>query len=381
MQVKPLVGPGSSIEDWIKHHDTIAYVTVTRVGRAMYSTSSGAKPAEDVLPGWQYLRGSIVTLDVWKLARVSQYVEIPAGFVAFEKVRESGSGPVLVAPERYDLGLGRVNEGAKGILFLNTRPMSEDLDSSKVVDQLASSNPGFARIKDEIARAGPGFSFVSPGNFYRFEGDNAVSDVDDRTLPISELRATIDQACKEEVDFGPFIWRRPKRPGAKSDERSEPRSTTCSRPGCSSARPEGVSEADKGPKIVGFPIFDAEDAIRRSMALFPQDKEPHGAEARLVAGGTNVPGFGMVLKPSESDCSVWLVVIRGKNLLAADVIHTPFGTRANDQRPAVGVLHIWDATRGSFISEYSLLNEDAYRCIVDVVSQSLTVVPEYDEPE
>ena len=115
------------------------------------------------------------------------------------------------------------------------------------------------------------------------------------------------------------------------------------------------------------PIFDAQDAINRSLARFPEGHNPHGEIARLVTYETLADvWFEEPREPIwDPSAGVWLVAILGNELMVNDVLPPPHvpsaqmtadaaSTRATDPIFVEGAYYGWDANGGLLVVEGAL---------------------------
>lgn len=181
---------GDSIEEWVRFgSDTIARVRVDDLGSYLYNSPSGEVPTPPSSGEWprairhQHRLERTVTLEVLEvftgdLTGLSGIVTIEDG-VPPPNVRS-----YLVVPAGFS------DTDTEGVVFLSTEPF---FDLGEVED------PELLRPRLMDARTlqltlGENYRFATTRNFYRFAGSTATSDIDGRTLPISQLMAEIDDA-------------------------------------------------------------------------------------------------------------------------------------------------------------------------------------------
>jgi len=138
------------------------------------------------------------------------------------------------------------------------------------------------------------------------------------------------------------------------------------------------------------PIYDAQDAINRSLARFPSGHSPHAEEARLISlydmevwlAGVEPPQATPAMGDFEWDGTdpddpVWLVGILGDGLTDGDIVRPPLGLEVEGARPAPGGFYVWDANSGSLLVEGAFLEAgmQTYDTFVALASQPLQIVP------
>lgn len=172
--------PGGSISDWVEASDYIAEVSVTRMGEFQFNTPDGQRPTP--LPNgrfgnWAELQfATTVTIKIDTLFK--QTYEVVSGFVVIEGEDPGGSGPKWPIPK---LGFGGVGES--GIVFMQHSPLDT-----------VPPMKAFQKADEELSQLGGGYEFGVVKNYYRYDGTDAISFIDDRTISKDELIGIIQQA-------------------------------------------------------------------------------------------------------------------------------------------------------------------------------------------
>lgn len=178
---------GDSVTDWAYYYPSIARVRVVDAGPFLFNSDSGLAPTPDATGGWpgsvyqQLLLERAVALDILELISGDQLIGLE-GVVTLEAGSPTGGIPVS------DYGpLGFNNVGTEGIVFL-TSEIRYHVRESDPEDM----RPRLADARSLLLTLGNEYEVVDALNFYRFEGSNATSDLDGRTMTIAELEVEIE---------------------------------------------------------------------------------------------------------------------------------------------------------------------------------------------
>lgn len=120
------------------------------------------------------------------------------------------------------------------------------------------------------------------------------------------------------------------------------------------------------------PIISSNEAVTRSLALFPVHITPTAQTASLVSRESfeywSVYGNDSSLIPPEAtpdwgdvdpDSPIWLVGILGSDLDTQDVLVEPLGIEIGDTRTVDGAYYAWDATSGRLLESGGFLPGNA----------------------
>ena len=121
------------------------------------------------------------------------------------------------------------------------------------------------------------------------------------------------------------------------------------RPVTAQATEEPTATLD--PTRFSNPILDAQDAISRSLELFPEGHQPHSPIARLVSIGVMDAWRERQSMLSPPDSPGWVVGILGVDLTVADVLPAMYEGASDDvgQLPVDGAWFAWNANSGTLL--------------------------------
>jgi hypothetical protein len=156
-----------------------------------------------------------------------------------------------------------------------------------------------------------------------------------------------------------------------------------------------IGEADSATTPIGVysqAIFEAEDALYRSLAYFPADHNPHSGVTRLVSLYTFeawLAGRVGSATPSREegnwegtspDVPVWLVAILGDGLADTDILDTDL---AVTPVPAPGAFYAWDASSGDLLTIGTLVvtGYQTYSSVVNLPSEPLAIYRATEAPD
>lgn len=233
--------PGDSVARWVDSAEAIARVKVVDTGPFLYNSPSGLMPTPDSSGHWpisishQLDLERTVTLEILELIS-GDYPDLE-GIVSIEY-----GTPLPGVPSEELSPVGYENPNTEGIAFLIL----------SVRNHLREYSPQDMRVRVADARAlllslGDGYEYGASLNFYRFEGHNATSDLDGRTMPIAQLEAEIQSRL---ADPG-GVAERARATASAGPPRSTPTVTPTGR--------DGYPDPDF------VPIYTAADAISRTL--------------------------------------------------------------------------------------------------------------------
>jgi hypothetical protein len=126
------------------------------------------------------------------------------------------------------------------------------------------------------------------------------------------------------------------------------------------------------------PIFTAQDAISRSLELFPPGHNPHGEITRLISQEVLDQWRGVRTNFDLPQAPAWLVGILGDNLTVGDF--APGGIE--DTRPVEGAYYAGDANSGELMGEAVLGPQwpQNYASLAALVEQPFQIAPATPEP-
>ena len=130
----------------------------------------------------------------------------------------------------------------------------------------------------------------------------------------------------------------------------------------------------------GSPILDAETALARSLADFPDGHNAHGEIVHLISAQTYTTTAGTLLAGISPSEPIWVVTIRGDNLTVSDVVKLPIPDPHPDTSPCIGAKYVWEAVSGGLLVNTALMNEDAYQVVSGLVDESLPIETSTPEP-
>lgn len=144
------------------------------------------------------------------------------------------------------------------------------------------------------------------------------------------------------------------------------------------------------------PIFTSEDAIARSLVLFPEGHNPHDMVARLIthrtyqqwllAPGPADPEPTQEWMPPEfhPDHPLWLVGVLGDNLTDVDVMSLSAPQEFLPPTPSLvpGAFYAWDANSGIEAGFGTLTTQPGqdHASIVALVDEGVQIVPATEAP-
>lgn len=142
----------------------------------------------------------------------------------------------------------------------------------------------------------------------------------------------------------------------------------------SDADPISAQSAIATPEITFYtgitPLYADDEVISRTLKLFPEGKNPHGAVARLLPYET-VDDWRDASGPDvQPDSPAWLVGILGDNLTVEDIMsdYEPGQAGVSGGDVAIeGAFYVWDANSG-FLTGVGVLHPSGSRTYATLAS-------------